>query len=111
MFTERPGCVRVLLLALLAVLPTSGTIRNQPTEAPCAHWATSPEICALNTVWSTPTKEPGVAHRNTNGPVISGGMPLGNGETAVLAFPLVPINGSNFLLPPDAGSFLLQNSK
>ena len=48
----------------------------------------------LSVVWDSPTVEPGVAHRNTNGPVISGGMPLGNGELAVLAFPLVPVVGS-----------------
>ena len=38
--------------------------------------------------WATPTAEPS---KNTKGqPVISGGMPVGNGETAVLAFPIVP---------------------
>ena len=47
-------------------------------------------------------------HRQTNGPVISGGMPLGNGETTALAFPLAPVNGSNFSLVP--APFILQNS-
>jgi hypothetical protein len=38
--------------------------------------------------WTTPTAEPS---KNTKGqPVISGGMPVGNGETACSVFPLVP---------------------
>ena len=73
--------------------------------------STDMKPCAnLTVTWTTPTVEPGQAHRNTNGPVISGGMPLGNGETAVLAFPLVPAAGSNFRLPGDVGAFVLQSS-
>eukprot|EP01043_Picozoa_sp_COSAG02_P070913 COSAG02_NODE_12748_length_1500_cov_1.362598_1_plen_411_part_10 len=38
--------------------------------------------------WTAPTVEP---QKNTKGQaVISGGMPVGNGETALLVFPLVP---------------------
>jgi hypothetical protein len=48
---------------------------------------TAPDYSKIT--WTTPTVEPA---KNTKGqPVISGGMPLGNGETAVLAFPIVPL--------------------
>jgi hypothetical protein len=38
--------------------------------------------------WTTPTVEP--QHNTKDQAVISGGMPVGNGETALLVFPLVP---------------------
>ena len=111
----RLGAARWLLLAAALVLQlaaaASGLPRPPPLPLPsaaCAKWAITPADCALNVVWPTPTPEPGTAHRNTNGPVISGGMPIGNGETALLVFPLVPIAGSNFALPGAAGPFVLQ---
>ena len=39
--------------------------------------------------WTTPTVEP--AHNTKNQAIIGGGMPVGNGETALLVFPLVPV--------------------
>ena len=41
--------------------------------------------------WTTPTVEP--QRNKKNQAVISGGMPVGNGETALLVFPLVPSSG------------------
>eukprot|EP01048_Picozoa_sp_COSAG05_P024258 COSAG05_NODE_5622_length_1128_cov_1.343052_1_plen_293_part_10 len=38
--------------------------------------------------WTTPTIEP--QHNTKDQAIISGGMPVGNGETALLVFPLVP---------------------
>jgi hypothetical protein len=82
---------------------------QQPNGSTCRHWATEPARCTLSTVWTSPTAEPGTnVHRQTNGPVISGGMPLGNGETTALVFPLAPVNNSNFSLVP--APFILQNS-
>ena len=82
---------------------------QQPNDSSCRDWATEPARCTHCTVWTSPTAEPGTkVHRQTNGPVISGGMPLGNGETTALVFPLAPVNGSNFSLVPPP--FILQNS-
>ena len=88
-----PGAEAMTMSLLLAMLPLVAA-------SPAAN---------LSVVWGSPTAEPCKAHRNTNGPVIGGGMPLGNGELAVLAFPLVPVVGSNFTLP-NAGGFVLQSS-
>ena len=42
----------------------------------------------MSVVWDTPSAEPGFNTKKQ--PVISGGMPIGNGETAVAVFPIVP---------------------
>eukprot|EP01047_Picozoa_sp_COSAG01_P004788 COSAG01_NODE_159_length_23702_cov_119.507585_23_plen_254_part_00 len=51
--------------------------------------------------WTTPTVEP--QRNKKDQAVISGGMPVGNGETALLVFPLVPSSGlaaAPVLAPP-----------
>lgn len=52
--------------------------------------------------WTTPTVEPQLNQKGQA--VISGGMPVGNGETALLVFPLIPTNNSSvpadMLTPP-----------
>ena len=54
--------------------------------------------------WTTPSTEPGT--NKANQPVISGGMPLGNGETVAAVFPLVhPAQ-----LPASAGFDLVDGS-
>ena len=66
--------------------------------------------------WTSPTKEPS---RNTaGGTIVGGGMPIGNGQTTALVFPLVPgfVNestfaGSNFTLVPDSVSFIVSSSQ
>jgi hypothetical protein len=93
-----PRCCQAMLLQ--ALISAGCSAASASTAGPRAN---------LSIAWDSPTIEPGVAHRNTNGPVIGGGMPLGNGEVAVLAFPLVPVVGSNFSLPA-AGDFVLQSS-
>ena len=55
--------------------------------------------------FDTPTVEPGV---NIGGlPIISGGMPIGNGETTALVFPLVePLEQNGFRLDPGVHMWL-----
>jgi hypothetical protein len=60
----------LMILAELVVMATSMVVVTGPSAN-------------LTVTWTSPTVEPNQAHRNTNGPVIGGGMPLGNGETTV----------------------------
>ena len=82
--------------------------------APAAYQAAAAPP-ALDIAWDTPTHEPS---RNAEGlaeghPMIGGGMPVGNGETALLVFPLAPHahgNGSSSAPNPNLGGFQLPNS-
>ena len=67
----------------------SATIANEGTIGAGTDWST--------VTFDTPTPEPGT---NIGGiPVISGGMPIGNGETAALVFPLdKPLETDSFRL-------------
>ena len=50
-------------------------------------------------VFDTPTPEPG--KNRLGAPIISGGMPIGNGDTASLVFPLVSgVESDSFRLGP-----------
>ena len=52
-------------------------------------------------VFDTPTPEPG--KNRLGAPIILGGMPIGNGDTAALVFPLVSgIQSESFELGPGA---------
>ena len=56
------------------------------------------DVSQYNLAWTTPADEPST---NKNGnPVASGGMPIGNGDTTALVFPVV--NGSTQRDPCDA---------
>lgn len=81
----------VLLVALL------GSVCGVCGYDPSAH----------NVVWTTPTAEP--ATNQEGAPVIAGGMPLGNGDTAALVF---PINTTAWMTPvsPGVGTPFLQNA-
>ena len=60
-----------------------------------SNWVGPPAYTKVT--WTSPTEEP---QRNTKGqPIIGGGMPVGNGETALLVFPLAP-HGSVSPPPP-----------
>ena len=50
--------------------PTGGILGSSSSTVPPPY---------LSVVWDTPTPEPGLNTKNQ--PVISGGMPVGNGET------------------------------
>jgi hypothetical protein len=45
------------------------------------------EVASLNVKWTTPIKEP--AKNKASQPIAGGGMPCGNGDTALYVFPLV----------------------
>ena len=67
---------------LLSALPFANGGRTRITTA-TRRWD--------RVVFDSPTKEPGL--NVANQPIISGGMPLGNGDTTALVFPVVEGGG------------------
>jgi hypothetical protein len=100
--------IAIAVALLLGVGPTDSL--RAPFQLPalrdanCTMWETDPMQCTLNVVWDTATPEPSTLAKRANGPVISGGSPVGNGKTVALVFPLVPLKLSNLSLP---GTFVL----
>ena len=91
-------------------LPALFAVATMTTASTSAFPFKSPTL-----TWTTPTQEPS---RNTAGaPIVGGGMPIGNGKTTALVFPLVPgfvnestFEGSNFTLVPDSVTFVVSSS-
>ena len=75
------------------IIKVNSPIQYQTYNSDDSDWST--------VVFDTPTPEPG--KNRLGAPIISGGMPIGNGNTAALVFPLVSgIQSESFGLGPGA---------